>query len=117
MTSGKKSDNSKSVQPAAPTPAAGALTYNAYLKVDELINLQQCESDPPHHDEPLFIIIHQAYELWFKLILHELDAVFDHLNKGSMRRATFYLHRVNEIMKLLVHQIHILETMSPRDFL
>src|SRR4051812_24513387 len=101
----------------APPPASGALTYNGYLKVDELKALQICQSDPAHHDETLFIIIHQAYELWFKLILHELDEVFALLKAKTIRRATFYMRRVISIMKLLVQQIHILETMSPKDFL
>ncbi len=93
------------------------LSYNSYLKVDELKQLQFCQSDPPHHDEPLFIIIHQTYELWFKLILHELDVVFLCLTKDKLRRAIFYMNRVNAIMHLLVGQIHILETMSPMEFL
>jgi tryptophan 2,3-dioxygenase len=93
------------------------LTYNSYLKVSELKELQICQSDPAHHDETLFIIIHQAYELWFKLILHELDTVKELLSKDNVRRATFYMRRVVEVFKLLVHQIHILETMSPKDFL
>jgi tryptophan 2,3-dioxygenase len=114
----KESQGSKVGCPAAvPVPAAGALTYNGYLKVDELKSLQVCQSDPAHHDEPLFIITHQAYELWFKLILHELDEVLRLLEKERVRRATFYMRRVNTIMKLLVQQIHILETMAPRDFL
>ena len=50
------------------------LSYNSYLKVQDLIGLQQCLSDPQHHDELLFITVHQAYELWFKQILHEIDA-------------------------------------------
>lgn len=93
------------------------LTYNGYLKVAELKSLQQCMSDPAHHDEPLFIIIHQAYELWFKLILHELDTVARFMEKGNVRRATFFVRRVVAIMKVLVQQIHILETMNPREFL
>jgi tryptophan 2,3-dioxygenase len=104
------------------------LSYNGYLKVPELKALQICQSQPPHHDETLFIIIHQAYELWFKLILHELDAVATLLKHATaagtrpgwrrpVRRATFYVHRVVAVQKLLVDQIHILETMSPKDFL
>lgn len=100
-----------------PTPAPGSLTYNGYLKVNELIELQQCLSEPAHHDEPLFIIIHQTYELWFKLMLHEMDAVFEEMKEGRARKATFYMRRIVAIMKLLVQQIHILETMKPRDFL
>jgi tryptophan 2,3-dioxygenase len=102
---------------AIPKPEPGSLTYNGYLKVNELILLQQCLSDPAHHDEPLFIIIHQTYELWFKLILHEMDAVFAFMKEGRARKATFYMRRIIAIMKLLVQQIHILETMTPRDFL
>ncbi|MBK9206150.1 MAG: tryptophan 2,3-dioxygenase [Candidatus Obscuribacter sp.] len=93
------------------------LTYNSYLMVDALKNLQVCQSSPAHHDEPLFIVIHQAYELWFKLIIHELDLVVELLNQNNVRRATHFMRRVVAIMKLLVQQIHILETMTPRDFL
>lgn len=93
------------------------LTYNSYLKVAELKKQQICQSDPPHHDEPLFIIIHQTYELWFKLILHEVDEVFRLLKERKVRRATFFMRRIVAIMKVLVSQIHILETMSPKDFL
>jgi tryptophan 2,3-dioxygenase len=102
---------------AAPGSASSGLNYNNYLKVEELKQLQTCQSDPPHHDEPLFIIIHQTYELWFKLILHELDVVIKYLSKDKVRRATFFMRRVNAIMGLLVKQIHILETMSPMEFL
>jgi len=101
----------------ASAPEAGALTYNAYLKVEELKQLQLCQSSPAHHDEPLFIIIHQAYELWFKLILHEMDTVFLKLREDNARRAHFYMKRIAAILRLLVQQIHILETMSPKDFL
>lgn len=93
------------------------LTYNRYLKVRELKNLQYCQSNPAHHDEPLFIIIHQTYELWFKLILHEIDEVVIRLKADKVRRATFFLRRISAIMKVLVNQIHVLETMSPHDFL
>ena len=93
------------------------LTYNSYLMVDALKNLQVCQSSPAHHDEPLFIVIHQAYELWFKLIIHELDLVVELLNQHNVRRATHFMRRVVAIMKLLVQQIHILETMTPRNFL
>lgn len=96
---------------------ASPVSYNSYLKVSELKQLQICLSDPAHHDEPLFIVIHQAYELWFKLILHELDAACIAIKDRQTRRATFLMRRVGAIMKLLVQQIHILETMSPKEFL
>ena len=93
------------------------LNYNSYLMVEQLKKLQICQSEPAHHDEPLFIIIHQTYELWFKLIIHELDLVLDLMRKDKVRKATHFMRRVGAIMKLLVGQIHILETMAPRDFL
>jgi tryptophan 2,3-dioxygenase len=110
-------DPSPEEQSPVNTPVAGALTYNGYLRVQELKKLQVCQSDPAHHDEPLFIIIHQTYELWFKLILHEIDEVFSMLEQDRVRRASFYMRRAVAIMRLLVQQIHILETMTPRDFL
>jgi len=93
------------------------LSYNSYLRVPELIGLQNCLSDPEHHDELLFITIHQAYELWFKLILHEIDAAIQLMNADRAIAAERALRRVVEIEKLLVNQIHILETMSPINFL
>jgi len=94
-----------------------SLTYNSYLKVEDLKSLQICQSDPAHHDEPLFIIIHQTYELWFKLIIHELDLVVELMKEDRVRKATHFMKRVSAIMRVLVAQIHILETMAPRDFL
>lgn len=93
------------------------LNYNKYLKVPELLKLQECLSDPSSHDELQFIIVHQAYELWFKLMLFEIDSIIMRMNEGNVRDATWLFRRVNEIAKLLVQQIHILETMSPADFL
>lgn len=93
------------------------LTYGEYLKVPELLNLQVLASDPPHHDELLFIIIHQAYELWFKLILHEMEMTRHFMREGKVLRAYHFMKRVLEIMKLLVKQIHLLETMTPAEFL
>jgi tryptophan 2,3-dioxygenase len=93
------------------------LSYNKYLRVPDLINLQGCLSDPVHHDELLFITIHQAYELWFKQILHELDAAIQMMNDDRLAAAARTMRRVVEIEKLLVNQIHILESMTPINFL
>jgi tryptophan 2,3-dioxygenase len=93
------------------------LTYNSYLKVEELLALQVPRSEPAHHDELLFIVIHQAYELWFKLVLAELDLAMRFMGEGQVLRAHHFLKRVCEVMKLLVQQIHVLETMAPADFL
>lgn len=93
------------------------LSYNKYLRVSDLIGLQNCLSDPAHHDELLFITVHQAYELWFKQILHEIDAVISQTNENRLTAAARSLRRVVEIEKLLINQIHILETMTPISFL
>lgn len=93
------------------------LSYNRYLRVRELIDLQTCLSDPAHHDELLFITVHQAYELWFKQILHELDAALSAMREDRAPAAARALLRVVEIEKLLVAQIHVLETMTPISFL
>lgn len=93
------------------------LSYNKYLRVRELIGLQECLSDPAHHDELLFITIHQAYELWFKQMLHEIDAALSAMREDRAASAARSLSRVVEIEKLLITQIHILETMTPINFL
>ena len=93
------------------------LSYNKYLRVQDLINLQDCLSDPAHHDELLFITVHQAYELWFKQILHEIDAAIQFMEDDRVPAASRAVERVVEIEKLLVNQIHILETMTPISFL
>jgi tryptophan 2,3-dioxygenase len=93
------------------------LSYNKYLKVRELIELQEPLSDPESHDELLFIVIHQTYELWFKQLLHELDACVGWMTEGRLFRANHSLRVVTSIEQLLVTQIHILEKMAPIGFL
>lgn len=93
------------------------LSYNKYLKVTDLIKLQETLSDPASHDELLFIIIHQTYELWFKQILHELDACLGWIREGRLFRANHSLRGVISIERILVTQIHILESMAPIGFL
>ncbi|HEY0378154.1 MAG TPA: tryptophan 2,3-dioxygenase family protein [Pyrinomonadaceae bacterium] len=97
--------------------ANAPLSYNKYLRVADLIRLQDCLSEPVHHDELLFITIHQTYELWFKQILHEIDAGLAQLAEDRAAAASRSLRRVVEIEKVLVQQIHILETMTPINFL
>ena len=93
------------------------VTYESYLQVDALLSLQQPRSDGPEHDEMLFIVVHQVYELWFKEMLHELDFLTVALGRGDTPRAQHTLKRVLTILKVLVHQIDILETMTPLEFL
>ncbi|HYM77028.1 MAG TPA: tryptophan 2,3-dioxygenase family protein [Candidatus Dormibacteraeota bacterium] len=111
---------------AAPiVPQGHQLTYSSYLKVPELLGLQDPQSSPQHHDELLFIIVHQTYELWFKELLHDLDAVVANLrgagaNPGSrdeVYEAARLLRRCTEITRVLVEQFTILETMLPTHFL
>lgn len=93
-----------------------AVTYGSYLRVDDLLDLQQPRSDGPEHDELLFIVIHQVYELWFKEILHEIDRVKVLLEARDPHRAQHTLKRVLTILKVLVAQLDILETMTPLEF-
>lgn len=93
-----------------------AVTYNSYLKIDKLLELQQPRSHGPEHDEILFIVIHQVYELWFKEILHELDRATQLLEAGRPDAVQHTLKRVLTILKVLVAQIDILETMTPLEF-
>jgi tryptophan 2,3-dioxygenase len=110
---------------ASPGGPAAHLTYSSYLHLPEIVSLQHPQSSPPHHDELLFIVIHQTYELWFKELLHELDGVVASLREAAenpARRDGVYeaarlLRRCTEIMRVLVEQLTILETMLPTHFL
>jgi tryptophan 2,3-dioxygenase len=97
--------------------AQAAVTYGSYLKIDELLSLQQPRSSGPEHDEMLFIVIHQVYELWFKELLHELDHVRALLEGDESHRAQHTLKRILTIMKVMVAQLDILETMTPLEFI
>lgn len=94
-----------------------ALTYGRYLQIDALLELQRPRSDGPEHDELLFIVIHQVYELWFKQLLHELDAIVTHLDRDDVLGGLRLLRRCHEIQRVLVAQVAVLETMTPMDFL
>jgi len=99
------------------THGAEGLSYGSYLQVPELLSLQRLRSDPPAHDELLFIVVHQAYELWFKELLFELQTARDRMFASDVPGAIHLLHRAHEIERLLVEQVSVLETMSPQDFL
>jgi tryptophan 2,3-dioxygenase len=92
-------------------------SYGEYLKLDRLLELQQPLSRGPEHDEMLFIVIHQVYELWFKEILHEVDYLQELLSRNEGTRAGHTLKRVLTILKVMVAQLDILETMTPLEFL
>jgi tryptophan 2,3-dioxygenase len=89
----------------------------SYLKLEELLSLQRPLSDGPEHDETLFIVIHQVYELWFKELLHEMDYLNGLLERKDTPRALHTLKRVLTILKVVVAQIDVLETMTPLEFL
>jgi len=94
-----------------------SLTYSSYLQLERLLAAQQPHSDPPEHDEMLFIVIHQVYELWFKEFLHELDFLIGRLDADDLPSVYSTLKRILTILKVQVAQIDILETMSPVSFL
>jgi len=93
------------------------LTYANYLKLDSILSAQEPRSEGPEHDEMLFIIIHQVYELWFKQVLHELDFLNERFYQNDTSRILHTLRRVLTILKTMVAQIDILETMTPLEFL
>ncbi len=93
-----------------------ALSYGSYLKISELLGLQQPLSRPEQHDEMLFIIIHQVYELWFKQLLHELDATMHALDADDLLRVAKHFRRIHAIQRLLEQQVDVLETMTPQEF-
>ena len=92
------------------------LTYGSYLKIDDLLGLQTPESDPVEHDEILFIVIHQVYELWFKLLLHEIDKACADLSANRLHEALHTFKRIRMVLKTIVGQLDILETMTPTSF-
>lgn len=109
-------DKSKSGAPSSEYGSNPTLTYNSYLKVPELTRLQNPLSDPIAHDEMLFIIIHQVYELWFKLANHEITAAVRKLQDNEIVFALKSMNRIHEILRVLVQQIDVLETMTPVEF-
>jgi len=123
LTSTKTADGGTGV--GSTPPEKEHLTYSSYLHVPELLQLQRPQSRPGHHDELLFIIVHQTYELWFKELLHDLDAVVTNLRKAGLNlqsrdeiyEAARLLRRCTEITRVLIEQFTILETMLPTHFL
>ena len=92
------------------------LNYNSYLKIPELISLQQLRSDPPHHDEMFFIVIHQSFELWFKEMLHEAGLMAECFTKGEVAHSLKVLKRIQGIITCLTQQIQLLGTLTPEEF-
>jgi tryptophan 2,3-dioxygenase len=92
------------------------LDYKGYLKIDELLRLQHPLAKPPSHDETLFIIVHQVFELWFRLLIHEIDKVFELLDQGDVIESERLTRRLTAIVRLFIPKLSVLETMMPSDF-
>ncbi|HTM91120.1 MAG TPA: tryptophan 2,3-dioxygenase family protein, partial [Flavisolibacter sp.] len=123
----QQESNKDSSNLSSPTGGQGAVHYHDYLQLDQILNAQHPESNKQNisaHDEMLFIIIHQTYELWFKQLHHEADSLVEIMKKPALNdnspELQTVVHRLNRmvvILRVLVHQIDILETMTPMDFL
>jgi tryptophan 2,3-dioxygenase len=90
--------------------------YNAYLQLDQLLEAQVPLSDPPHHDEMLFIIQHQVAELWIKLVIHEIGAAIEHLRQDELPQAVKNLARVRHVQNQLYSQWKVLDTLTPAEY-
>jgi tryptophan 2,3-dioxygenase len=106
----------KPVKSHPPAPKAEEVTYPSYLALEELLQLQRPRSDPEHPDELLFIIVHQASELWFKLILHELGGLIALLEANDTLGALTAVRRVNALVRIVTGQLSALETLPPQRF-
>ena len=92
------------------------LDYKKYLKLDDLLVLQHPLAEPPSHDEMFFIIVHQVFELWFRLILHEIDKILDLLDHDDVLESERLIRRLTSIVRLFIPKLSVLETMIPSDF-
>ena len=100
----------------APSRDAGEVTYGSYLALDELLALQRPRSSPEHPDELLFIVVHQASELWFKVILHEFDALVASLERRDVMAAVTAVRRINALTRIVTSQLRALDTLPPQRF-
>ncbi len=108
--------NRRDLEAEIETDLKDRLTYSGYLGLDRLLSAQQPLSDPPHHDEMLFIIQHQTSELWMKLLLHELGAALDHVRCDELEPCFKILARVKQIQRQLFEQWAVLETLTPAEY-
>ena len=108
--------NERPLEAGIHTDLSGRMSYGGYLQLDRLLSAQHPVSDPPHHDEMLFIVQHQTSELWMKLMLHELRAAIGHIAGDALQPAFKMLARVSKIMEQLVHAWDVLATMTPPEY-
>lgn len=99
-----------------PSQPDGAVSYPTYLSLDELLKLQRARSTPEHPDELLFIVVHQASELWFKVILADLGALIDAMERSDAGRSLWHMQRINALMRIVSQQLMSLETLPPQHF-
>ncbi|MEQ1691922.1 MAG: tryptophan 2,3-dioxygenase family protein [Gemmatimonas sp.] len=101
---------------ATPANPSRGIDYGSYLRLDELLSLQTLQSTPPHPDELLFIVVHQASELWFKVLLHELSTLVTALEQFDTMRALLAIQRVNVLTEIIAQQLSSLDTLPPQRF-
>ena len=109
--------NKRELEPGIITDLAGRTTYGDYLQLDRLLSAQVPRSQPPHHDELLFIIQHQTSELWMKLLVHELTAVIRYIQNDALEPSFKIFSRVGHIQRMLFEQWSVLETLTPNEYL
>ena len=110
-------DNRRDLEAGIETDLDGRLTYGGYLRLDVLLSAQQPRSQPPHHDEMLFIVQHQVSELWLKLAIHEMAAAIAFLRHDQVWQVRKVLARCKSVLRQLIEQWAVLETMTPSEYL
>src|SRR4051812_33185796 len=106
----------REIEPGMRTDLAERLTYSGYLDLDRLLSARAPLSSPVHHDEMLFIIQHQATELWLKLVIHELEAALEHIRRDELEASFKIIARVKQIQQQLYNQWGVLETLTPSEY-
>ncbi|MCR6663350.1 MAG: tryptophan 2,3-dioxygenase family protein [Luteimonas sp.] len=109
--------NERPLEDGIHTDLDGRITYGGYLRLDQLLSSQQPLSDPPHHDEMLFIVQHQVSELWLKLVIHELTAAIAHLRRDEVWRSQKVMARCKQVLRQLTEQWSVLETLTPSEYM
>ncbi|MEO8810735.1 MAG: tryptophan 2,3-dioxygenase family protein [Rhodanobacter sp.] len=110
-------DNQRDIEAGVQTDLHGQITYGGYLHLDTLLAAQQPLSQPPHHDEMLFIVQHHVSELWMKLLIHELSAALAYLQRDDVDACLKILARVKQVQRQLFEQWAVLETLTPSEYL
>ena len=109
--------NQRPLEPGIHTDLQGRMTYAGYLQLDRLLSAQTPLSDPPHHDEMLFIVQHQVSELWLKLLMHELQAAREFLKADQVWQCRKVLARGKQVLRQLTEQWSVLETLTPSEYM